>query len=631
MSESRVPRGAEWHDIIEVLHAFSNVMTVRKNYGEGHPAIARADAAAASGFARVLAHVPELVVALLDGEFVVSERPLPELRSRIGVLADSMTRHEVECIVFQKGITAAECAILGKTLNLPPSPDPAKLREETQTLLAHVLLRFAELKAADQTKRKIADAEYLVPAVGSALYDAARAIASEQLIDRDAVLDAALRVTVACNARVYSLEQRAYAVGQGDEPTHAMNVALMTAAMAIEAGYPDDMCISAAAAALLHDIGQIFLSPKIRGVPEPLLADAEDKARFRNHPSIGAAALLAAGCPPLWVSAALEHHRGVDGGGYPTLASKRGPHEIVRMIALASFFDRKRTLLNGRGDDPEHVIEQAIALEDRYFGRSVVRLFLRTLGVYPPGTTVELSTRESAIVVNANPGDPLRPQVRVLFGDNDGKRIDLKNLDAVEDRHRVSIVRAIAPPLALRGAVAVADVAPLSARAAAAAAAVEAPAPAAPEVEAEPPRKTGVLPPARTSVEMAAVSLVASLPPIVVREEKHEEAPAPPRRPSSTSVRILSSLPPRTLPPRTPSSAPPPTLERLGPPDAIVKMNVSATELMTIALDPRAGFILSLVDGASTLETIVDLSGFPEEDATRILADLIARGVVALR
>lgn len=51
---------------------------------------------------------------------------------------------------------------------------------------------------------------------------------------------------------------------------------------------------------------------------------------------------------------------------------------------------------------------------------------------------------------------------------------------------------------------------------------------------------------------------------------------------------------------------------------------------MKLELDPRAGFMLSFIDGATSLEMIYDLCGLTREDAESLLGDLIARGVVAL-
>src|SRR5262249_55801089 len=145
------------------------------------------------------------------------------------------------------------------------------------------------------------------------------------------------------------------------------NVAMMTAAMALEAGYPERTCVDVTAAALVHDVGHMLLPEAIRGLPEPLVEEAA-RPVFRNHTFAGASGLLYAGCHPLWVATALEHHRGADGQGYPKLESKDPPHELVRIVALANYFDRKRTLLGGVADDPEIALQRALELEEKYFG-----------------------------------------------------------------------------------------------------------------------------------------------------------------------------------------------------------------------------------------------------------------------
>jgi len=44
--------------------------------------------------------------------------------------------------------------------------------------------------------------------------------------------------------------------------------------------------------------------------------------------------------------------------------------------------------------------------------------------------------------------------------------------------------------------------------------------------------------------------------------------------------------------------------------------------------DYREGFVLSLLDGASTVEQILGIAGMPEGEALGVLCDLWARGVV---
>ena len=47
-------------------------------------------------------------------------------------------------------------------------------------------------------------------------------------------------------------------------------------------------------------------------------------------------------------------------------------------------------------------------------------------------------------------------------------------------------------------------------------------------------------------------------------------------------------------------------------------------------LDQRSGFVYSFLDGASSIEDIIDVSGVPRLEVLRILDDLVAAGDVSL-
>jgi hypothetical protein len=64
---------------------------------------------------------------------------------------------------------------------------------------------------------------------------------------------------------------------------------------------------------------------------------------------------------------------------------------------------------------------------------------------------------------------------------------------------------------------------------------------------------------------------------------------------------------------------------------AVPALAVSPAELSRLALDHRAGFILSHVDGMSDVETILDVSAMPTEEALNILSELATRGIITLR
>jgi len=69
---------------------------------------------------------------------------------------------------------------------------------------------------------------------------------------------------------------------------------------------------------------------------------------------------------------------------------------------------------------------------------------------------------------------------------------------------------------------------------------------------------------------------------------------------------------------------------RIGPLDQVISVAVSPEEVQWLALDHRAGFLLSLVDGQSTVDEILDISGMTRLDALKIIFDLIERHVVRL-
>jgi hypothetical protein len=52
--------------------------------------------------------------------------------------------------------------------------------------------------------------------------------------------------------------------------------------------------------------------------------------------------------------------------------------------------------------------------------------------------------------------------------------------------------------------------------------------------------------------------------------------------------------------------------------------------MQELSLDPRAGFICSMVDGTTSIEDIIDMSGAPRLDVLRILDDLVAQGGAAV-
>jgi tetratricopeptide (TPR) repeat protein len=67
---------------------------------------------------------------------------------------------------------------------------------------------------------------------------------------------------------------------------------------------------------------------------------------------------------------------------------------------------------------------------------------------------------------------------------------------------------------------------------------------------------------------------------------------------------------------------------KLGPLTRIPRLAIKPEEVMWLNLDHRAGFLLAQIDGTVDFESLFALSGLPRLDTARILANLIADGVI---
>jgi hypothetical protein len=70
---------------------------------------------------------------------------------------------------------------------------------------------------------------------------------------------------------------------------------------------------------------------------------------------------------------------------------------------------------------------------------------------------------------------------------------------------------------------------------------------------------------------------------------------------------------------------------RLGPLDRVPTVVVPRTQMRWLSMDHRAGFVLSLIDGTSSVEMILDVCGMPKLDALRILQELVQQKVVSFK
>lgn len=72
-------------------------------------------------------------------------------------------------------------------------------------------------------------------------------------------------------------------------------------------------------------------------------------------------------------------------------------------------------------------------------------------------------------------------------------------------------------------------------------------------------------------------------------------------------------------------------LGRIGDLGRVPVVLMTDAQIRWLALDHRAGFLLSMIDGFTTLEELLDIAGMPRNDVLRTMGELLDQGVIGVR
>jgi len=151
-------------------------------------------------------------------------------------------------------------------------------------------------------------------------------------------------------------------------------------------------------AGLLHDVGKVAVSDEILNKPGAL---SKDEMRVvRSHPVAGHRLLASSpGVPEAALELCLRHHEKIDGTGYPGGLKGEGLSLFARMGAICDVYD---AVTSNRPYKNAWTPCEALTAMQKWAGHFDPALFDRfadSLGIFPTGTLVRLSTGELAVVV----------------------------------------------------------------------------------------------------------------------------------------------------------------------------------------------------------------------------------------
>lgn len=204
------------------------------------------------------------------------------------------------------------------------------------------------------------------------------------------------------------------------ELTHAINTAILSIIAGSELKLSQDRLERLMQATLVHDIGMLKIPREILD-KNVKLSDDEYKI-VKTHPVIAYKFLNKyKNIHQDILDAVLQHHEQFDGKGYPRRLSGDKIHIYAKIIAIADTFDALITHRAYRKSTTGYnAMKEMLAEAQNSFDPKVLRAFLKTMSIYPPGTLIQLNNNSIGIVLSANTNVPLRPKIKILldqFGD----------------------------------------------------------------------------------------------------------------------------------------------------------------------------------------------------------------------
>ncbi len=308
-----------------------------------------------------------------------------------------------------KGIDAPDVSVSEENIAVEVTKEDEKVDFEEEISRARIIYREAKKAVKDLL---------LSARVGSSFkVDSIRKIAEE-------MVESVLRNSEA----LLSLSR----IKSHDEYTfqHSLNVGVLSLSLGRRIGLSRDELYNLTLGSLLHDIGKMRVPERILNKPGKLTE--EEFEIIKKHPVFGYKILSE--LKDIDSSAflpVLEHHERISGEGYPF--GKKGNISLFgKICAITDVYDAITTdRVYHRGMIPYEALSRMYRWADRDFDKKLLEAFVKSVGIYPVGSVVLLSSGEIGVIIKQNK-ELLRPVVRIVM-DNRKNRVKPKDVDLMKE------------------------------------------------------------------------------------------------------------------------------------------------------------------------------------------------------
>ncbi len=438
--------------IADLVRSFGMSLRNRRLYPATHPLVRAPVDKCFSDLLRFFADQPELVLVVSNDTLVFEGVPIFKLTSALEYFMERLVRIGAPAVIFEKGTTAGEIETFIRFLHetREGSLSVERIQERLRGMgVAHIRVRPPEENEEDDLEfaRKIYDdaVNVVISVMREVRTGRIPSGAESDRVVRDmgGMLrknrDAILALTLIKNFDEYTYN-------------HSVNVAVLSLALADALSLPEAEKIEVGVAGLLHDVGKTQLALDLIRKPGGLTE--EEFEEIKNHPGEGFVLLgKMSHIRPGSAYMVLEHHMRFDRTGYPNRGHDYRRYPNSHIIPVADTYDALTTMRSyQKARSPLDALDTMRKLSAKTLSPDHVAVMEKTMGAYPIGTMVRLSTMEVGIVTAAGPGGQ-GPSRLALLVDRRGtplprpESVDLTRIAGKASLGRRSIVAAVNPLL----------------------------------------------------------------------------------------------------------------------------------------------------------------------------------------
>jgi HD-GYP domain-containing protein (c-di-GMP phosphodiesterase class II) len=197
-------------------------------------------------------------------------------------------------------------------------------------------------------------------------------------------------------------------------------------------GFDEDALRDLAVGGMLLDIGYANVSDEVL-TAEGAISD-EQYEHLSRHVLLGLEILRGSkGVSQNVLDMVKCHHERTDGSGYPDKLSGNDIPIYGRIAGIIDCYDAMTTKTSystaKAGYDAARELNE---MRGQQFPAEVVEQFIRTIGMFPTGSVVELSDGTIAVVLEQNTSNPLLPKIMVLLDEHHVSLSEIKIIDLKE-------------------------------------------------------------------------------------------------------------------------------------------------------------------------------------------------------